>query len=116
MAMAYVNIRDTFTFTNCTGVKQTIMANDILSFNSGYQYTGRISGIYGDVGGDIKDKKIRIWWTANYGNNEFLISELFTEKQIKNHNITKTSTIIPHPTSGLDTTDGMRCSLESIIA
>jgi len=91
-----MDIHKTHTFTDCNGIPCTIRVNDLLLFNSGYKYTGRISGFY--------DDKMRIWWTNNHGNKEFILNELCNPLIVEIHQITKTDTAIPNSETGEDTT------------
>ena len=106
--MAHTGYANKITFINYLGKEQTVTMNDILYFKTKNTppVTGRISGVC--------EGNIRIWWTNNYSSNKFVVTELFTQKNIQLHYITKTDNIILHE-NGTDTTAHLGENLKQIL-
>jgi len=107
--MAHTGYADNITFIDYLGKEQTVTMNDILYFKTKNTppVTGRISGVC--------DGYVNIWWTNNYSNNKFIVTELFTQEHIQLHYITKTTTIILHEKNGTDTTAQLGENLKQIL-
>ena len=111
-ADTFVDCNASHTFIDFNGETQTVAMNNIILADAGV--TGRISGLYNRA----KDGKkcIRIWWTDCYGSNEFPLDEIFNQKYIDYHHITKTteSNLMLH-SSGIDTTADLGRNLGRIL-
>jgi len=85
------------TFTDYLSNSVTIRENDILKFQTPNNpvITGRIT--------QLNNNNLTISWNHHYGQNTFDITEIFTQRNIENHRITKCNNIIPRD-------DGIDCS------